>query len=281
MSDVIKARLYVPDDLTVGSSITLAEDQAHYLRHVLRLEQGASVALFNGRDGEMRARLSEVSKKACRLTVEAQLRPQIPADDVWLCFAPIKQGRIEMIVEKATGASWQQAVHERIVEPLGLKETILTGTSTYLPSPSLVPHKRLRPGGPQVDVSTYVAGHGDASIISTTSDVNRFLSALLGGRLLKPAQLAEMQKTEPAAPYEIVYDEPGYGLGLMKRRTSCGEVWFHGGGYLNAITDNAVTSDGRRAVTVAIASSVEPGQFPIEQYKASAALIDHAICGTR
>ena len=140
---------------------------------------------------------------------------------------------------------------------------------------------KLRPGGPQVDVSTYVAGHGDASIISTTSDVNRFLSALLGGRLLKPAQLAEMQKTEPAAPYEIVYDEPGYGLGLMKRRTSCGEVWFHGGGYLNAITDNAVTSDGRRAVTVAIASSVEPGPFPIEQYKASAALIDHAICGTR
>lgn len=188
----------------------------------------------------------------------------------------------EMIVEKATGAPWQQAVHERIVEPLGLKDTILTGTSAYLPSPRLVPHKRLRPGGPQVDVSTYVAGHGDASIISTTNDVNRFLSALLGGRLLKPAQLAEMRKTERAEPYEIVYDEPGYGLGLMKRRTSCGEeVWFHGGGYLNAITDNAVTSDGRRAVTVAIASSVEPGQSPIEQYEASAALIDHAICGTR
>lgn len=61
--------------------------------------------------------------------------------------------------------------------------------------------------------------------------VNRFLSALLGGRLLKPVQLAEMRKTERAEPYEIVYREPGYGLGLMKRRTSCGEeVWFHGGG---------------------------------------------------
>jgi len=102
MSDAIKARLHVPDDLTVGGSIMLAEDQAHYLRHVLRLEQGATIALFNGRDGEMRASLSEVSKKVCRLTVEAQLRPQAPASDVWLCFAPIKQGRIEMIVEKAT-----------------------------------------------------------------------------------------------------------------------------------------------------------------------------------
>lgn len=125
-----------------------------------------------------------------------------------------------------------------------------------------------------------VVGHGDASIISTPSDVNRFLSALLGGRLLKPAQLAEMRKTERAEQYELVYDEPDYGLGLMKRRTSCGEeVWFHGGGYLNAITDNAVTSDGRRAVTVA--SSMAPGESPIEQYKASAALIDRAICGAR
>lgn len=102
MSDAIKARLYVPDDLMAGGSIVLAEDQAHYLRHVLRLEQGAVVALFNGRDGEMRASLSEVSKKACRLIVEVLLRPQAPASDVWLCFAPIKQGRIEMIVEKAT-----------------------------------------------------------------------------------------------------------------------------------------------------------------------------------
>lgn len=119
-------------------------------------------------------------------------------------------------------------------------------------------------------------------VISTTSDVNRFFSALLGGRLLKPAQLAEMRKTERAEQYEIVWDEPGYGLDLMKRRTSCGEeVWLHAGGYLNAITDNAVTSDGRRAVTVVIASAVEPDQSPIAQYKASAALIDHALCGAK
>lgn len=102
MTDRIAARLYVSDDLTVGGSITLAEDQAHYLRHVLRLEQGAAVALFNGRDGEMRATLAEVGKKICRLTAESQLRPQTQGSDVWLCFAPIKQGRIELIVEKAT-----------------------------------------------------------------------------------------------------------------------------------------------------------------------------------
>lgn len=102
MTDPIKARLYVTDALNAGGGITLADDQAHYLRHVLRLEAGQAVALFNGRDGEWRAVITEAGKKACRLGIEAQLRAQEPVADVWLCFAPIKQGRIEMIVEKAT-----------------------------------------------------------------------------------------------------------------------------------------------------------------------------------
>lgn len=102
MTETIKARLYVTDALSAGGSIMLADDQAHYLRHVLRLETGQAVALFNGRDGEFRAIIAEVSKKGVRLDLASQLRPQQPAADVWLCFAPIKQGRIEMIIEKAT-----------------------------------------------------------------------------------------------------------------------------------------------------------------------------------
>ncbi|XVU22745.1 serine hydrolase domain-containing protein [Actinoplanes sp. CA-054009] len=184
-----------------------------------------------------------------------------------------------MIIERVTGAPWEQAVHERIIEPLGLADTIIPGTSAYLPSPRLATYQRLSPGGPPVDVTTRVSGHADASIISTPRDVNRFFGALLGGRLLKPAQLAEMQATEPAEAFAAIWDEPGYGLGLMKRRLPCGGwAWFHGGGWFNAITDNAVTADGRRAVTVIIASSLEPGQDPTAQARASAALIDHALC---
>lgn len=103
MTDVIKARLHVTDALSAGGTVALPDDQAHYLRHVLRLEAGQAVALFNGRDGEWRAVITEAGKKGVRLNVETQLRPQpVSVADVWLCFAPIKQGRIEMIVEKAT-----------------------------------------------------------------------------------------------------------------------------------------------------------------------------------
>ncbi|MEU4689762.1 serine hydrolase domain-containing protein [Actinoplanes sp. NPDC023714] len=187
-----------------------------------------------------------------------------------------------MIIERVTGAPWEQAVHDRIVEPLGLTGTVLPGTSAHLPSPRLAAYQRLRPGSEPVDVSTRVAGHADASIISTPEDVNRFLRALLSGRLLKPAQLREMQATRPAEPFAAVWDEPGYGLGLMKRRLPCGGwAWFHGGGWWNAITDNAVTADGSRAVTVFLAGSLDPGQDPTTQAKASARLIDHALCADR
>lgn len=101
MTDQIKARLHVTDALSAGGSVMLPDDQAHYLRHVLRLETGQAVALFNGHDGEWRALIAEAGKKGVRLNVDAQLRAQQPAPDVWLCFAPIRQGRVEMIVEKA------------------------------------------------------------------------------------------------------------------------------------------------------------------------------------
>lgn len=98
----IRARLFVPDSLSAGGSLLLAAEQSHYLRHVLRLGEGDGVALFNGRDGEFRAAVAAIGKKECRLQIEAQTRPFQTAADIWLCFAPIRQGRIEIIVEKAT-----------------------------------------------------------------------------------------------------------------------------------------------------------------------------------
>lgn len=115
MTAAIKARLFVDAGLAAGHEVVLPADQAHYLRNVLRLASGDMVALFNGRDGEFRAVIAQADKKACRLDVADQLRPFAPAADLWLCFAPIRQGRIEMIVEKATelGAGRLQPVLTR------------------------------------------------------------------------------------------------------------------------------------------------------------------------
>lgn len=107
MADKISIRLFVASRLASGAAIELGQEQAHYLKNVMRLGEGDVVALFNGSDGEYRARIDRFGKRNVSLAVEEQTRPQTPEPDFWLVFAPIKRARIDYLVEKATelGAS--------------------------------------------------------------------------------------------------------------------------------------------------------------------------------
>jgi 16S rRNA (uracil1498-N3)-methyltransferase len=51
-----KIRLFVEADLGPEAAVPLAPERAHYLFTVMRLGEGAEVAVFNGRDGEWVAR---------------------------------------------------------------------------------------------------------------------------------------------------------------------------------------------------------------------------------
>ena len=95
-------RLFVDAALGAGEEVRLVDERVHYLRHVLRLESGAAVDLFNGRDGEWRSSLVAVAKAQATLVVGQQLRPPAAGPDLWLIFAPIKRARIDGVVEKAT-----------------------------------------------------------------------------------------------------------------------------------------------------------------------------------
>jgi 16S rRNA (uracil1498-N3)-methyltransferase len=94
-------RLYVDEPLGAGAAVTLAKPQGHYLTDVLRLKPGGSVLLFNGRDGEWRARLEPSGKRSVTLTVEAQARPQAGGPDLHYLFAPLKRARLDYMVQKA------------------------------------------------------------------------------------------------------------------------------------------------------------------------------------
>jgi 16S rRNA (uracil1498-N3)-methyltransferase len=96
-----KIRLYVDQPLGLGQAVRLSPDQTHYLVGVMRLTAGASVLLFNGRDGEWRATLAETSKRGAVAVCEAETHPQTLPPDLWLVFAPIKKARTDFIVEKA------------------------------------------------------------------------------------------------------------------------------------------------------------------------------------
>ncbi|HWT11742.1 MAG TPA: 16S rRNA (uracil(1498)-N(3))-methyltransferase [Allosphingosinicella sp.] len=118
-------RLYVEETLALGTMLTLEGPPANYLANVLRLKPGSQVKLFDDRTGEWLGELVAGGKKRATLAVTRHLRPREPVPDLWLLFAPIKRGRIDWLVEKATelGAARLVPVVTRrtVVERLNLE----------------------------------------------------------------------------------------------------------------------------------------------------------------
>ena len=95
-------RLFVEGPLGQGATLRLEGPQAHYLGTVMRRAVGDEVRLFNGRDGEWRARITALGKGAATLALEEMTRPQEPAPDLWLLAPVLKRETLEWLVEKAT-----------------------------------------------------------------------------------------------------------------------------------------------------------------------------------
>ena len=94
-------RLFVPQPMVPGGAVDPDPQQAHYLLNVLRLKPGSQLLVFNGMDGEWLAETAEVSRKEIRLSLMMQVRPQPAPSDLLYCFAPLKQGRLDYMVQKA------------------------------------------------------------------------------------------------------------------------------------------------------------------------------------
>ncbi len=99
--DFRSPRLFVDGDLLAGARLAAEREQANYLLNVLRLKAGDTILVFNGRDGEWRARIAEANRKTCVLIVEELVREQAPLPDLHFLFAPLKHARLDYMVQKA------------------------------------------------------------------------------------------------------------------------------------------------------------------------------------
>lgn len=100
--DFRSPRLYIDSDLDPGGAIPLSRDQANYLINVMRRNAGDLVLVFNGRDGEWRARIEIAGKRQASLVLENQWRAQSGGPDLHYLFAPLKRNRLDYMVQKAT-----------------------------------------------------------------------------------------------------------------------------------------------------------------------------------
>ncbi|MBC7148678.1 MAG: 16S rRNA (uracil(1498)-N(3))-methyltransferase [Rhizobium sp.] len=111
-------RLYVEADLGLDKAVETSPEQFNYLANVLRLQDGAEILVFNGRDGEWKATLTFPSRKKIQLTPIELTRPQPEDCDLQFLFAPLKVGRMDYLVQKAVemGAGLLQPVMTQHVQ---------------------------------------------------------------------------------------------------------------------------------------------------------------------
>ncbi|UGT44318.1 beta-lactamase family protein [Nocardia yamanashiensis] len=190
-----------------------------------------------------------------------------------------------MIIEKVTDTPWYEEVDHRIITPLGLAHTSYPGSAVTVPAPHATGYTQWPTGG-LVDttdnrIGVFAAAAG--ALITTTADLNTFFRALLGGKLLRPEQLAEMKTTVDTDP-EVKSIFPGarYGLGLFSIELSCGgRYWMHGGDIPGYKTRDGVTDDGTRSVVVSMSTLLQDTEdHQIAQENTAMALVDHALCRT-
>ncbi|MFH9003859.1 serine hydrolase domain-containing protein [Streptomyces afghaniensis] len=159
-----------------------------------------------------------------------------------------------LVVQQVTGHSYAAEAERRIITPLRLTGTSFPGSRSSLPSP----HGRAyaADGTDVTDLDPRVAGAA-GELVTTLADLDRFYSALLGGRLLPPRQLREMLDTRAA--------HGAYGMGLFPEQLPCGiTVWGHNGHISGSYVRTAATVDGRRVLTFRVNTDAiaDPGLEP-------------------
>lgn len=156
-----------------------------------------------------------------------------------------------LLIEQVTDNGYASEIERRILRPLGLCDTKSPGTDPTIAGPHSHGYLPLERDGSvePIDITTFnptVTG-ASGEIVSTATDLNHFLSALMTGRLLRPAQLDAMRTIWPTGRKD------DYGLGLQTRLSPGGtRLWGHGGEIFGYDTYAWSTEDGSRQLTVSL-----------------------------
>lgn len=95
-------RLYTTTPIRQQTPHLLSEEQAHYMRNVLRYAVDQNIQIFNEHDGEWCAKITALSKsQACVMPLQ-QTRIAITEQPVHLLFAPLKHEALFYLIEKTT-----------------------------------------------------------------------------------------------------------------------------------------------------------------------------------
>jgi D-alanyl-D-alanine carboxypeptidase len=171
-----------------------------------------------------------------------------------------------LIVEAVTRDKLASQLTRRILGPLGLKATRL-GADANMGSPAAHGYYK----GQDVTRLNFSFAWAAGSMVSTAREVARFYRALLGGKLLRPQQLRQMETT-------VTGSGDDYGLGLWEQAQLCGDSWGHIGDAVGYRSYAWSSKNGQHQAVVLFTKTTEPISPEVDF--ALGTLVDDAYCGS-
>ena len=165
---------------------------------------------------------------------------------------------VGLMIQAATGRSYEQELQSQVFGPLGLTGTSLP-SGADLPEPYAHGYAGL-PAEPEDVSHAFAAGWAWASggIVSTPLDTTTFIRGYASGVTTDPAtREAQFQfrpgNSEPPGP-----GTNSAGLAIFRYQTPCGTVYGHTGNTAGFTQFVAATADGSRSVVVSVNSQLTP-----------------------
>jgi D-alanyl-D-alanine carboxypeptidase len=160
---------------------------------------------------------------------------------------------VGLMIQAASGRSFEHELNALVSRPLGLRQTSLP-TGFRMPTP-YVHGYTLPASGLREDVSQLVSAawiQASGGVVSTPSDLNRFIRAYVGRKLFGRAVQAQQLRFVAGHSEPIGPGQNSAGLGIFRYRTRCGTVYGHTGNFFGYTQFAAATLDGRRSVAVSV-----------------------------
>ena len=188
---------------------------------------------------------------------------------------------VGLMVEDATGESYEQQLQEQVYGPLGLKKTSLP-RGANLKKPFIHGYDNDPSQQPPEDVSEVLASGwvwASGGMVSTPSEFNEFVRGYVGSELFdlqtraSQRQVFEGGRSDPPGP-----GKNSAGLGIFRYETRCGTVWGHTGNYPGYTQFMAASPNGKRSVTVSVNEQLSPVQGAPGVFDALRHVEGKAVC---
>ena len=97
-----KTRIFVTKTISSSLIIYIKNKQHHFLKNVLRIKINDKINIFDNKTGEWEANIATINRDNIVLRVIKNVHVFKKSPNIWLLFAPIKQHRMTLAIQKAT-----------------------------------------------------------------------------------------------------------------------------------------------------------------------------------